>query len=369
MQADDASRLEPLAPRRPLSRRTFLGASAALTASAAASPACGAVTPPIAFFLLADTHYLAEQESPQDLNEASRHVTTRLIETLNSLPGTNIPEKAGGGSVAVPQGVIHAGDIIDSGDKTGHHFEQMQETEWAAFCHDFGIRGEKSRLNYPTFEVHGNHDGPQGKGVAIDGIVARNKQRAGLTSVSENGLHYSWNWGDVHFLNLGIVVGQVPEVKKRRRYDPMQSLDFLIRDLREQVGESGRPVVITHHIDLARYTLPCDADDPKNVSREWHPCDVKGFYQAIQPYQVIAILHGHTHARNVLHWNGNSTNTDRGFSVFNVDNSSHFRGGPQAFFYCEIHPTELVMRECATKDRWESFFWTPQVWKRPIRIN
>ena len=147
----------------------------------------------------------------------------------------------------------------------------------------------------------------------------------------------------------------------------MESLDFLIADLEKQVGDSGRPVVITHHIDLARYSRPCEATDPDNLNREWHPCDVHGFYNAIREYNVIAILYGHTHARNVLTWDGSSTRADEGVSVFNVDNSSHFHSDNQAFLYFEIGREELLVRECATTDGWQNYQWTPQFWKRPLR--
>ena len=258
-------------------------------------------------------------------------------------------------------------DLIDSGDKNGKIWEKMQATEWKAFTADFGVDGKNGRLSFPVFEVHGNHDGPHGRGLAVEGIVQRNKDRVGLSGLSENGLHCSWDWGPVHFLNLGIVVGQVPEVRQRRRYAPMDSLEFLIADLNQRVGDSDRPVIISHHIDLARYTTACDADDPANQHREWHPCDVRGFFNAIHQYNVIAILHGHTHVRNVLSWDGKSTRSDKGVSVFNVDNSSHFQGEHQAFLYFEIGPEEMLVRECATKDGWQSHFWTPQVWKRSVR--
>jgi len=262
--------------------------------------------------------------------------------------------------------VIHAGDVIDSGDKSGKNWTSMQKTEWNAFETDFGIESGQGRLNYPTFEVHGNHDGPHGKGVAIDGMISRNRRRPGLAGISQNGLHCSWDWGAVHFINLGIVVGQTAKVEQRRRYAPMNSLDFLIRDLQQHVGDSNRPVFLNHHIDLARYCRPCDADDVDNLNREWNPCDVQAFYDAIDQYNVIAIAHGHTHVRNVMTWNGETTRADSGFSVFNVDNSSHFGGAKQACFYFEVRSAEMLVRELTTGDGWESYSWTPQVWTRPL---
>ncbi|MDG2224096.1 MAG: metallophosphoesterase [Rubripirellula sp.] len=374
MKRVSATVLSPASNRSPssslvVSRRDVLAASAAAVATT--GNCFGNETPPdpVAFFLVGDTHYFANKDKPQQLDPRSRRMTTGLVNTLNALPGTSISEAAGGGTVAIPKGVIHAGDLIDSGDKNGRQWEAMQRTEWEAFESDFGITGQVGRLRYPTFEVHGNHDGPQARGIAIDGIIARNHKRTGLTGRSASGLHCSWDWGPVHLVNLGIVVGQVPEVTQRRRYAPMNSLDFLVADLKEHVGDSRRPVVITHHIDLARYSRECKADDPDNLNREWHPCDVRGFYNSIRDYNVVAILHGHTHVRNVLHWDGKSTRSDQGISVFNVDNSAHFHGGKQAFFYFEISNGNILVRECSTNDGWESYQWTPQVWSRSNQLG
>jgi hypothetical protein len=54
----------------------------------------------------------------------------------------------------------------------------------------------------------------------------------------------------------------------------------------------------------------------------------------------------------------------RSFSVFNVDNSAHFHGAQQAFFYVEHSPDGLTVREYATNDAWKSGAWTPLVWRR-----
>ena len=88
--------------------------------------------------------------------------------------------------------------------------------------------GGDARLRWPVREVHGNHDGPRGDTVVTDTIKARNKRRAGLTNVAESGLHYSWDWAGVHFVALGIVVGDAPEVTRKRRYAPRGSLPFRI---------------------------------------------------------------------------------------------------------------------------------------------
>ena len=56
--------------------------------------------------------------------------------------------------------------------------------------------------------------------------------------------------------------------------------------LKNQDGETvtmsslrGRPVVVTHHVDVHRYAVPCDPAAPYD-SKEWDPCDVHAFHTA-----------------------------------------------------------------------------------------
>jgi len=349
-----------------ISRRQMLATSSALFATTAMGAQNNAEESKVAFFFVSDTHYLAEKDEPTKIDEESAATCGQLITTLNQLPGSTIPDELGGGNVATPQGVIHGGDLIDSGDKTGPIHEAMQRTEWKAFVADYGLTGKDGKLKYPVYEVHGNHDSPPGKGLVIEGILERNKQRPAIDHVSSNGLHYAWNWGHVRFINLGITVGQVKEVTQKRRYNPMESLDFLKDDLKKNIGDSRKPIVITHHVDLGRYTVACDADDPKNLSREWHPCDVAAYHAVIKPYNIAAILYGHTHARSVFRWDGQSTKSKEGLAVFNVDNSSHFASDHQSFFYFEIAAKTVTVRELVTKDRWKSHAWSQQFWQHTI---
>ena len=317
----------------------------------------------ISFFLVGDTHFLADKEDPAKLDERSTAVTSRLVDLLNKLPDTAIPQAAGGGTVLAPRGVIHAGDCIDTGDKAN---VKMQETEWAAFADAYGLTGKDGKLKVPVYEVHGNHDSPRGDGLAVKKIIERNKTRPGVINASKNGVHYSWDWGGVHFINLGIVVGQVEYVTRKRRYGPLGSLEFLVSDLKEKVGTSGKPVVITHHVDMLRYAQPLPVEDKKAEGMEWDPADVKGFHDALKGYTVAAILYGHTHARNVFRWDGSNKAAKDGIPTFNVDNSSHFGGKQQAFFYFEVRTDGLIVREYQTTDAWETGSWTPQTWTAPI---
>lgn len=360
-----------------LSRRAFLARSAQTSLAAgglgllgpmapqSVSAAESGASPRVAFFVVGDTHFLADKESPSKMFAKSAETCGRLVDTLNRLSGTPIPAEAGGGSVAKTAGLIHAGDIIDTGDKNGRVQEEMQRTEWAAFTDEYGLTGSDGRLKMPVFEVFGNHDSPHGTGHALEKIKERNKHRPGVVNVSDNGVHYAWDWGPAHFINLGLIVGDTKAVARKRRYAALDSLDFLVADLKENVGSSGRPVVVTHHVDIARYTGPCDPAAPPD-SKEWDPCDVRAFYDALQGFNVAGIFYGHTHFREVFQWDGQSKKATSGFNVFNTDNASHFSGPAQAFFYVELHDKQLVVREYMTKDAWETGAFTPQVWTTPF---
>ena len=361
----------PLIPST-LSRRDFLAHSAAGASalalglkSSSLQAADASAAPKVAFFVVGDTHYLADKESPARMDAHSTEICGRLVDTLNRLPGTAIPTEAGGGTVAPAAGVIHAGDVIDTGDKNGRVQEAMQKTEWSAYSADYGLTGSDGRLKMPVYEVAGNHDSPHGQGWAIEKIIERNKRRSGVVNVSDNGVHYSWDWGPAHCVNLGLIVGTQKSVTRKRRYAALDSLDFLVADLRDKVGTSGRPLVITHHVDIARYTGPCDPSAPAD-SKEWDPCDVRGFYDALQGYNVAGIFYGHTHFRNIFQWDGVSPKAKSGINVFNTDNASHFHGDAQAFLYVELHDKHLLVREYQTKDRWQTGFFTPQSWLTPF---
>jgi len=389
-------------PRRDVLALAAAGAVRILPAARADD----AADAPCAFFVVGDTHFFADSDAPATILAASAAMTGGLVDTLNRLVGTEIPEACGGGVVRRPVGVLHAGDVIDTGDKQGADAERMQATEIAAFERTMGLDGTDGALDFPLYEVHGNHDSPRAQGVAIERIVARNRSRPGVARISPDGLHYSWDSHGIHFVHLGIVVGSVPGIVRRRRYAPRGSLDFLVDDLRTEVGASGRPVVLVHHIDIARYTTPVPADAPF-ADKEWDPADVAGFHAALEGYDVAAIFHGHTHARSVWRWDGlavrpgpagSGDGAGRGeevrdgegrggadgddaasdavatadaageprrvYDVFNCDNSSHFGGPSQAFFYVEIGPAGLVVREFATRDGWRTGEWTPLVWRR-----
>jgi len=294
------------------------------------------------------------------MDAVSAEYNGRLVEWLNRLPGTAVPEVLGGGVVPRPHGVIHAGDLVDNGDK-GPSKHPMAAREMQAFVADWGLNGGEGKLRWPVREVHGNHDSPRGDGPVIAVIKERNQRRAGLSGISKNGLHYSWDWAGVHFVALGLIVGEVPGVARQRRYGALGSLEFLREDLEVKVGGSGRSVVLVHHVDLHRYSE--EVPEAVVLRNEWDYADVRGFHEAIKPYRVVATLCGHTHVRRIARWNGSrSTEAVDGIPFLNTDNAGHFGSETQAFLHVEINGAQMCVREFATKDGWETGGWTAQQW-------
>jgi len=347
--------------RREFVRRAAVSLAGAASLGAVSLPAAETAAETASFFLLGDTHYCADEIETSAMKSSSVDVTGRLVDFLNRLPGTKLPAELGGGTLRKPHGVIHAGDLIDNGDK-GPGKYPMAETELGAFIADWGLNGGDGKLNWPVREVHGNHDSPRGDGPVIPELKARNQRRRGVKNISSNGLHYSWDWAGVHFVALGIVVGDAVNVKRTRRYAPLGSLPFLQDDLAENVGTSGRPVIIVHHVDVARYSVP--VADEVALKHEWDYGDVRAFHELLKTYRVAATLYGHTHVRNIFRWDGTKNqHAATGIPSINTDNASHYNDSKQAFLHLEVDAKELRVHEFSTADAWQTGIWTPQMWR------
>ncbi|MEC7862503.1 MAG: hypothetical protein VYC70_07705, partial [Verrucomicrobiota bacterium] len=150
-----------------------------------------------AFIVSADPQYVAEKlPEPKKLDPFSEQANFRFVNLMKSFAGTKIPDSSGGGLVNDKiLGILVAGDLIDSADKNGGDYPAMQRFEWARYKSDYGLNGKGGKIPFPVYELHGNHDGPQGDTFIIKEIIERNRARAGVVNRSKNGLHYSWDWG------------------------------------------------------------------------------------------------------------------------------------------------------------------------------
>jgi cytolysin (calcineurin-like family phosphatase) len=240
----------------------------------------------LTFLSTSDSHYRETDHRQGHHNELIR---ASVVE-MNRLSQESWPEELGGGPIAKPAGLLMPGDLIDDGDHVRNGRNVTRE-QFGMFVRDFGLDGTDGLLKMPVFEGFGNHDGPpvgqEKHGFSTQGmIVERNrirKEKGLIQQVSANGLHYSWDWQGVHFVQLNIYPADRQHASVRYSpvwHDPQDALAFLKQDLAETVGESGRPVVLAAH---------CGFDTNWWCAEDW-----RAFHQAVAPYRVVLYLFGHT---------------------------------------------------------------------------
>jgi hypothetical protein len=243
------------------------------------------------FFLTSDVHY-GNRSAANDTNR------NRMVRYMNALPGTAYPA-AIGDTVATPRGVLIAGDLI----------ERQDTVLWNEYTSDYGIAGEK-KLRYPVFDAFGNHDFYTTGTIKdtlymVRRMIARNvPRRSYFTSLDSSGFHYSWDWDGVHFVNLNIYAGSTE--LGYNGYRPLKALEFLTADLAANVGTSGRPIILFQH-----YTMDANG----NANNDWTNVMKDALWNVVQNYNVVAILHGHSHSKKMYKWKSTIDVIDNGAAI------------------------------------------------------
>ncbi len=235
----------------------------------------------VTFYSFGDSHYGAADPM------------TNWVYQINALAGTTYPAALGGGVVAPARGVLALGDLINDGGNL-----TLGSAQWVNWKADYGVNGE-GVCDYPVFECFGNHDLSATRFVQKD-VIARNPLRPGLTAISTNGLHYSWDWEGVHFVVLGMYPGDtwVDDNTYGPAHNPEYALEFLKWDLATNVGDSGRPVITMHHYDFLT---------------DWWPSRQKLAYpRELDGYNIVLILHGHQGAPYSYNWQGYTVSGQNG---------------------------------------------------------
>ncbi len=237
----------------------------------------------VTFIATSDSHYRVDDGRVEE-----NRVT---IEEMNRIFEETWPAQAGGGPIDKPVGVVALGDLLDDGDHTDKGKWGSTAAQWERYVKHFGFDGTDGLLKYSVFETWGNHDGPpvgkEKNGFSTQGNIkariAKHKEAGRVLNVSESGMQFSWNWGGVHFVMMGIYPADQSNPKVRYSavwHNPQNALAFVKEDLKKHVGDSGRPVVLMSHCGF-------DTD-------WWHAEDKAAFYEAVKDYNVVLFLYGHT---------------------------------------------------------------------------
>jgi len=224
------------------------------------------------FLVTADTHFgfrTDDDEARDPVREPQglEKLVKSSIEQMNGMPGKSWPVRSWG-KVARPRGVFVAGDLTESGTPV----------QWRNFQTYFGLKGGDGLLDYPVFEMAGNHDYNRGWYVRR-GVEKRHGER-----------FYGVDWGDLHVACVGIHPNE-------------DALRWLAQDL-DKVG-ADRPVVVVMHYPL----LGPFSNDKGAAARN------TGLASVLYGYNVVGIFHGHFHASGQYGW--------LGYDVYNVGSVKH----------------------------------------------
>ena len=278
----------------------------------------------ITFFCGSDLHYGAVTAT-----NSAAEIARTVIHQMNALPGQPFPTPVGG-VVGTPRGVLLAGDLTDG----------AVPTEWLAFTNDWGMKGDRL-LAFPIFEGFGNHDlATPATAFVRDAIKARNRVRPGLSGISPNGYHYSFDWDFLHLVCLNLFPGDAPATNFPG-LDPQHSLGFLKDDLARHVKHSNRPVMVYHHYGF----------DHDSSLGWWTERQREEYYDALRNYNVIAILAAHNHGIGVNRWHGIDT--------FSDGTIGKFAGN---FLVVRVTHTNLAIIEHTLANSWGRF-----VYQQPIQ--
>lgn len=219
------------------------------------------------FLISADCQYCRDGDCGDDGNALAfvatglnRHMTSRLT------------------SDSTIRGICYAGDLTQftHGDELETYLDS--------------IKG----FTRFVFDGLGNHDLHNGRTAVWESVRDR-KRITARTQDSDPHPHYSWDWHDVHFVQLNLMPAneKAPNTPhlNNDNHDPMEALTFLIADLALHVGNSGRPVMLIHHYGFDDFSIARGG----NLEEWWTAAQRLAYWNAIASYNVAAIFTGHLH--------------------------------------------------------------------------
>ncbi|QRN99367.1 discoidin domain-containing protein [Archangium violaceum] len=190
------------------------------------------------------------------------------------------------------RGVVVAGDLTQN-SRTRDEFSWYKKaiSGYSRFVFD-GLGNHDMEPPNTTQETACDIAGPAGQHCVDPGAIQADiHDRKRATSLTLQGNpHYSWDWHDVHFVQLNLFPGNEasPGFSK---YSPKGSLSFLLLDLATSVGTSGRPVVLIHHYGFDDFSI--GVEKPEEVW--WTEAERIAYWDVIANYNVVAIFSGHDH--------------------------------------------------------------------------
>jgi hypothetical protein len=191
------------------------------------------------------------------------------------------------------RGLLVAGDLTQNSRKDERNF--FEDATW--------------RIRDYLYEGMGNHDDEDptwyqrlacpllsscvSPGDIMDSID--HKRNNLLLKEQHDGGLYSWDWQDVHVVQLGTFIANEPRPNtssdKFDHISPYNSLSFLKSDLANNVGKTGRPIILMSHYGFDGFSNGWWTEDQR-----------RKMWDALDGYNVVAIFSGHSHRYPTSQW-------------------------------------------------------------------
>lgn len=146
-------------------------------------------------------------------------------------------------------------------------------------------------LGYGDF-LKNNKNGWTNYSLGVFEYLKSRKRQEKINTEAPN-INYSWDWKGIHFVQLNLFPGNEP-VKHKPVQHPFGALDFLKKDLKQRVGDSGKPVVLIHHYGIDKFSRGEKKPFIPNAVW-WYKKQQKAYWEVIDTYNVVCIFSGHAH--------------------------------------------------------------------------
>jgi cytolysin (calcineurin-like family phosphatase) len=124
-------------------------------------------------------------------------------------------------------------------------------------------------------------------------LRARDTSGADNMNIDSATTAYSWNWGNLHVVNVGVYPGSLNDYSGNANgvnYNWGADSDaFLLNDLKNNASD-GRPVVIASHFGFDDYSLNGNWWNGAN-----RVCGLTDLWTELNKFNVVGYYHGHTH--------------------------------------------------------------------------
>ena len=274
----------------------------------------------ITFAVAADLHF-------DLLPESDQYYHVRALNCLeNNFVWPDSISYFAGDTLKNLSSVIIAGDIFDKALPETHGLYKQRYHQG---------EGDK-KLHCLVYPGYGNHDiDPVSKNkkenlkgrnmnlAYMDSLLRAKLQAGEILNFDSCSRAYSWNIGDVHFVQMHTYAGDA-------HYGGGNSLEWLAKDL-QRYASGNTPVVYVQHYGFDEWAI------------KWWPKNKReALFDILDGYNVVGFFVGHTHNPSVQSY--------RGYTIFQVNNAWPDEDGNGSFAVARLKGGHFAVATCRWTD-------------------